>query len=608
MGKTALALEAAHRAPAEHFPLKLWFTAKDRELLPYGVEPLQDYRVASYHALLNELGQALGREEIPKAVPEERPLLVRYALANYRALLVLDNLETFSQEERRRVFELLDNLPTACRAIVTSRRRAYSSTAAHNLRLDKLERDAADELLAELGRRWEPIARLTQAERDRLYAETGGNPLLLTWTAGQLGRITGRCRTVAEAIERLQEAHDLQKVDEKNDPLGFVFGHLVETFTAEETAVLAALVHFTQPALIGWLLPLAELSPKAAETALDGLRDRALLVEDDQAATWLLPPLAARFLRRSHPKAVGVSGERLADQAYALAVENGYKEHARFPALEAAWPQLAAALPVLIAGDNRRLQTVCYALADFLQFSGRWDDWISLSIEAEARAERVRDLENAGWRAYHAGFCYFLRGQPTEVLACADRAAAHWQAARAGAHESAFAIRLRGLGHKLARDYSSAVTSLSEAIELRRNLSPKSLEVANALNDLAGVLRESGQLDEAEAHLREALAMAKILPDPEVVAFCTGNLAELALERKQWQEAELLSREALKLSEEVGRKELIASDCWRLAKALARQGGGAEGRRHAERAVAIFTKLRSPKVVEAQAALNECLA
>jgi hypothetical protein len=33
MGKTALALEAAHRAPAEHFPLKLWITAKNRELV-----------------------------------------------------------------------------------------------------------------------------------------------------------------------------------------------------------------------------------------------------------------------------------------------------------------------------------------------------------------------------------------------------------------------------------------------------------------------------------------------------------------------------------------------------------------------------------------------
>jgi len=608
VGKTALALEAAHRAPAEHFPLKLWITAKDRELLLDGVQTLQDHRVPSYHALLNELGRALGRDDIPKAVPEDRPSLVRHALANYRALLVLDNLETFSPEERRRVFELLGNLPTACRAIVTSRRRTDGTTAAYNLRLDKLERDAADELLAELGRRLEPVARLTQEERDRLYAETGGNPLMLTWTAGQLGRTTGRCRTVAEAVERLQEAHRLQKVNEKNDPLDFVFGDLVETFTADETAMLAALVHFTQPARIEWLLPLTNLSRKAAETALDGLRDRALLIEDDQAATWLLPPLAARFLRRARPEAVGASGERLADQAYALAVENGYDQHARFPALEAAWPQLAAALPVLIAGDNRRLQTVCNALFRFLDFSGHWDDLLSLNTEAEARAERAGDFLNAGWQAYYAGFCRYLRGQPAEVLACADRAAAHWQEARTGADRHATAIRLRGMGHELAGDYPAAVSAYREAIDLTRSVSPKSEAVAGGLSDLADSLRKSGELAEAELHYREALAMAKTLPYPEGVAIYTGNLAWLALDREQWTEADRLFREALKLAEEIGRKELIAWDCCCLAKALARQGRGAEGRRHAERAVVIFTELRSPHLGRAQAVLAECLA
>jgi len=234
IGKTALALEAAHRAPAEHFPLKLWVTAKNRELHPDGERRLHDHRVADYYALLAELGQSLGRDDIPRAAPEERPNLVRHALANHRALLVLDNLETFSTEERRRVFELLGTLPAACRALVTSRRRVGGSFAEHALRLDKLEREAADELLAELGQRWPPIARLTPAERDRLYAETGGNPLLLTWTAGQLGRTTGRCRTVAEAVGRLREAYRLQTLNKKNDPLNFIFGDLAKTFTADE--------------------------------------------------------------------------------------------------------------------------------------------------------------------------------------------------------------------------------------------------------------------------------------------------------------------------------------------------------------------------------------
>lgn len=608
IGKTALALEAAHRAPAEHFPLKLWVTAKSRELHPDGERSLYDHRVADYYALLAELGQALGRDDIPRAAPEERPNLVRHALANHRVLLVLDNLETFGTEERRRVFELLGTLPVACRAFVTSRRRVGGSFAAHALRLDKLEREAADELLAELGQRWSPIARLTPAERDRLYAETGGNPLLLTWTAGQLGRTTGRCRTVTEAVERLQEAHRLQALNEKNDPLDFVFGDLAETFTAAETAVLAALVHFTQPAPIAWLLPLTGLSEKAAETALDGLRDRALLVEDDVAGTWLLPPLAARFLRRVRPEAVGTSGERLARQAYALAVENGYQEYDRFPILKAAWPQLAAAWPLLLAGDNTRLQEVCAALSHFLNFTGRWDDMLVLATEAEAKAERAKDFINAISRAHDAGWIHYLRGQAAEVLTCADRAAAHWQAASAGADEHASILRLRGLGYELAKNYPAALAAYRKALDLWRSLSPRSRKVLAGLSDVVDMLRRLGQIDEAETHCREALAMAKALPDPEGIPVFTGHLAELALAREQWPEGERLAREALKLAEEFGKKELIASDCRRLAQALARQERSAEGRCHAERAVAIFNALRSKELAKAQAVLVECQA
>ncbi len=102
MGKTALALEAAHRAPAELYPLKLWVSAKNRELRPEGEQRLHDHKVDDFHALLNELGLALGRDDIPKARPEDRPGLIRHALSGRRALLVLDNLESCTPEERRR--------------------------------------------------------------------------------------------------------------------------------------------------------------------------------------------------------------------------------------------------------------------------------------------------------------------------------------------------------------------------------------------------------------------------------------------------------------------------------------------------------------------------
>jgi hypothetical protein len=46
---------------------------------------------------------------------------------------------------------------------------------------------------------------------------------------------------VAEACEYLKNAPP------ENDPLEYIFGDLLDTFTPSETAVLAALTHFTSP-------------------------------------------------------------------------------------------------------------------------------------------------------------------------------------------------------------------------------------------------------------------------------------------------------------------------------------------------------------------------
>lgn len=100
--------------------------------------------------------------------------------------------------------------------------------------------------------------------------------------------------------------------------------------------------------------------------------------------------------------------------------------------------------------------------------------------------------------------------------------------------------------------------------------------------------------------------MARAVGSAEGVATYTGNLAELALDREDWPGAETLAREALPLSEKVGRQELIASNCSRIAKALASQGKGAERVPYGQRAVEICARLGSPDLEYARATLREC--
>jgi len=601
IGKTALAIEAGHLAPTQHFALKVFLSAKVRELLADGEAPLDDYLLPNFMALLSELARELGESNIERLDPQQRANSLRRSLANYQALLVIDNLETFQDAEQKRVFQFLDKLPASCKALVTSRRRT-DTYGGVPIRLDRLQQPAALQMLANLAAHYPRLARADERERVALYEATTGNPLLIRWTVGQLGR--GHCATVKDACEFLHHAPP------DNDPLEYIFGDLLDTFTDSESAALSALVHFRGFAEVKWLATLADLPAVKIQTAVEDLADRALLLADANAETFHLPPLAAKFIRNKRPEPVRQSGERLDAAVYALVMENGYEEYERFPELEAEWETIAAALPRFIAGDNEQLQAVCDALDRYLEFSGRWDERLWLFKQAEARADTAKDFYNAGWRAYWVGWIYQLRGIASEVLVSAERAKQHWEEASTGTLEKAAVMQLLGLGHRLNKDYVAALDALHENLKLERSLTNASTNIAGALNDIAETEHSNKNYEIAEQTCHEALQMAKKLNDTGMIATYTGNLAELALDKKSWAKGHELAQEALTLSNKIGRKELIAANCRSIAQALAEQQNATEGLPYAQRAVEIFTQLQiNPEEMQkAQQTLQQCEA
>lgn len=598
IGKTSLAIRAAELTPNGRFRRIIFLSSKERELAADGQRSLGTFVLPSYLEMLNAIARELDQPNLAKSPESERSDSILRALREADVLLVLDNLETLPESDRDQLFAFLNRLPRGCSAIVTSRRRADASAVI--VRLDRLDWQAAHDLIIELGREHTRLGQASEDNYRALYEETGGNPLLIRWIAGQLG--LGRCRSIAAALDFLRSAPPV------NNPLEFIFGDLLDTFTANETRVLAALTYFTIPIEVKFVAELGGVTEAAAQTALVDLASRALVLPDVEERTFALVPMVADFLRRKRPEVVAETGNRLEQRAYAIVVENGYQKHDRFPVLDAAWPTVAPALPLFISGPNPRLQTVCDALGQFLNFTGRWDERLLLFQQAEAKAVTANDHDSAGWRAYQAGWVYNLRQEVDAMLVCANRAEAHWKIGQAGAREHSMAIRLRGIGHELKKEYTAAIAAYRESLDLRRTLLAESADVAIVLNNLAGVEQLSGDLDAAERDYREALRVDRAVDFAEGLASHTGNLAGLALVREDWAQAEALAREALLLSEKVGRQELIAMSCYLLAKALMQQGKTEQALAYAQRAMEIFTRLGSPHLQAAREILHECEA
>ena len=185
IGKTALAIKAAHDAPAELFERKIFITAKVRELTAEGEAKLTDFTRPTYLAMLDELGKELGADGLEKLAPDERPNELRLALAGKKALIIFDNLETLPEDERTRLFQFLSRLPEGNKAIVTSRRR--TDVDARIVRLDRLARDEALQLIAELAAKYPRLARASAKRARRPVRDHAGQPALHPLDRGAVG-------------------------------------------------------------------------------------------------------------------------------------------------------------------------------------------------------------------------------------------------------------------------------------------------------------------------------------------------------------------------------------------------------------------------------------
>ena len=395
---------------------------------------------------------------------------------------------------------------------------------------------------------------------------TNGNPLLIKWTVGQLGRghVPHHGRGVRPSCGPRRQATTRWNTSSAT---------LLETFTESETAVLAALTHFTQPAKVKWIADLAGMAEPAALTALEDLADRALLVSAEPRRR-LLAAAAGRGLPapQSAPRPSPRPGT--ADRPRLCA---GAGERLQTMSASPCWKPSGRGCrrPAAVCAGRKRppAEALCAALHIFLDFPGAGTSGSPQAIRPRKRRwPRTIFTTPAGGRMRRDWYILSRAGLRGAGLRRALRRP-FGQAAQAGARRE-----------QLPSTYAAGVDVLDEKQRFGRerglsggaHLVPdgylESYEVLVGLTDLAGVERRQSDHVAAERTCREGLQIANRLGTLRGIAVFTTRLADLALDSQDWAGAEARAREALELAESLGRLEVTGVNCCQLAKALGAAG------------------------------------
>lgn len=610
IGKTALAVEAAHRCKDRgQFTAYVFVSAKQTFLKPGGIRE-QAPAARTLDEFLNETARALGQTGIPKLTSDDKRRALIAALRETPALLVYDNLETLHKEEQEALADFLRELPQGSKAIITSRRRG--GEGAVWLRLEKLDWDAARQIIAEEAEKdallGDKLRRAGESRWQELYDATGGSPLALSHTLG-LMRVRASLNFDA-ALEMLRGNRDA-------DLQNFIFQQARAELTTNDEAALRALSFFAPSATFESWADVAGLSRTAMEMTIDRLSALSLVDVLTGEDRYALHPLTRNFVRDgllADEHTEQEMGMRFADYwiAYAQRFGGGSNNYKTFPLIEVEWANLNAAAEWLwqrgevqdskIRDENaaRMLNDLYVGLCEAtgpLFYLGRWEDSLKLSARAYEVTSALKEWSRAGWYAYNQAYI-LMKIKADEAKLWADRCVQAWERGE-NKYEQAVGMNVSGKVAEQLQDNDKAEKLFLGAISFFRDLN-HDLMMAVVLNDLGILEAARGRYDAAERYFREALDIHQRNNQTAFIPAVLENLGRNAINRGRWAEArEWFEREG-PLAREIARQDLIAGSQYGLARMHEREGRFDLALPMACEALAIYEKLHHRDVQAAR--------
>lgn len=477
VGKTSLVVECAYRclqagysnnSSTPTFDIIVFVSAKQFYLTPIGfIKSLMPRR--TLQDIFRQIARVLEDDiDITGTKFDEQIDLIKDALARQRTLMIVDNLETVSEQEE--VLAFLYELPPTVKAIITTREqiifspvRLSSMTEGDGLSL--IQHEAEDKKFP-----------LKQEDCTTLYQATGGIPVAITYAIGQLAN---GC-PLQEVVERISHS--------TGDVARFCFESSISLLKGKPShqlfmtlALFPVSAH--QAALAEIAIPNAD--PAKTRQDLEQLRGLSLVKQEENRYSML--PLTREYALnelKANPDFEQQVKERWVNWylnfSNLYAKQNAREWQGQFDGLEDEWSNLQAVIDWCMAQNQ---------YAEVLQI------WQNLEAFTRLRSRQ------SGRHGY-----FDDRLTWTAWLLNGARQTADWKTVTKVMLERAWTFILIGKLQQL----EEADHLLRQALELKYHQTP--LVKVDLLKHLAVLYIQKQEFDQAENWLQQALHLLEQLP------------------------------------------------------------------------------------------------
>ncbi len=482
IGKTSLALEAAHRclsgpqlAIGQPFDAVVWISARD----------YPDFNLRLDH-LLDTIARVLDYPHLAQLPSEQKTGAVDKLLRSQRTLVIADNLETVTDLA---IVKFLEQIPEPSRALVTTRYKQLRRV--WDIPLYGLQDAETLTLIRRHSHRigLKVVAAAADETLQRLAAAVGNNPKAVELS---LGLIKQKGLPFNTLVDELYQASQVVR-----EVFDYIFAEAWDLLESEARQVLLAMSLFVSSASRAALLAVSQVEEFDFYKAIEQLVGMSLLeaseVLDVSQQRYWLHPLTQIFARYKLGVDLALHKPRNGAE---FSSENMAALKAGFCAFFAAWSEKTAG-------------------RGFWDFA-RWTPQQYADIHTELPNLIVGQewaYENKNWEqvlALAKAIIHpvYYQGHPDKRLRCSEYALTAAQ--KVGAQEDEIWFSVHGLGsiYLLRGDYDTTEKYLRQGIELARQINLLD-GVALGLTYLAYKALQLDNLTAAKANVELALSCAQ---------------------------------------------------------------------------------------------------